>query len=99
MREESPSFPSTSRWVVVHGSTWESFDFEEGLNPERGKVVLTNESENRKAVVTADAVRFGGGMGNIATKRAHREASQVPGGSPILPAICRFSRYTGVEAE
>ncbi len=51
------------------GGTWiylGKFRFEGGLNPESGKVVLTNESENRKAVVTADAVRFGGGMGNIA---------------------------------
>ena len=50
------------------GGTWiylGKFHFEGGLNPGHGKVVLTNESRNRKAVVTADAVRFGGGMGNI----------------------------------
>ncbi len=51
------------------GGTWiylGRFHFNTGVNPENGKVVLTNESGNRKAVVTADAVRFGGGMGNIA---------------------------------
>lgn len=50
------------------GGTWiylGKFHFKGGLNPESSKVVLTNESDNRKAVVTADAVRFGGGMGNI----------------------------------
>lgn len=31
-----------------------------------GKVVLSNVSGDRHAVITADAVRFGGGMGNVA---------------------------------
>ncbi len=51
------------------GSTWVylgRFHFRQGLHPEEGKVVLTNRSRRRHAVVTADAVRFGGGMGNIA---------------------------------
>ena len=48
------------------GGTWVylgTFDFEAGCSP-RNCVVLTNSSSNR-GVVTADAVRFGGGMGNI----------------------------------
>ena len=48
------------------GSTWVylgTFDFDEGNNAQN-RVVLTNLSE-KKGVVTADAVRFGGGMGNI----------------------------------
>ena len=48
------------------GSTWVylgTFDFDEGCN-EWNRVVLTNQS-SRKGFVTADAVRFGGGMGNI----------------------------------
>lgn len=40
-----------------------TFDFEKG-NSERNRVVLTNES-HAKGNVAADAVRFGGGMGNI----------------------------------
>lgn len=51
------------------GGTWiylGRFHFDRGLNPESAKVVLNNESSSRKAVITADAVRFGGGMGNIA---------------------------------
>ena len=30
------------------------------------KVVLSNVSADKKAIVTADAVKFGGGMGNVA---------------------------------
>ena len=48
------------------GSTWVylgTFDFDKGCN-QFNRVVLTNESEN-KGYVTADAVRFGGGMGNV----------------------------------
>lgn len=48
------------------GSTWVylgTFDFDKGVN-EYDKVSLTNESDN-DGVITADAVRFGGGMGNI----------------------------------
>ncbi len=48
------------------GGTWVylgTFDFEAGCNASN-RVVLTNVS-SYKGVVTADAVRFGGGMGNI----------------------------------
>ena len=49
------------------GSTWVylgTFDFDAGCN-EWNCVTLTNQSRQRGAIVTADAVRFGGGMGNI----------------------------------
>lgn len=48
------------------GSTWVylgTFDFDKGDNAQN-RVVLSNLSD-KKGVVTADAVRFGGGMGNI----------------------------------
>lgn len=48
------------------GGTWVylgTFDFDEGSS-EYNRVVLTNQSA-RSGFVTADAVRFGGGMGNI----------------------------------
>ena len=48
------------------GSTWVylgTFDFDEGCN-EQNRVVLSNFS-SKPGIVTADAVRFGGGMGNI----------------------------------
>ena len=51
------------------GSTWiylGTFPFSKG-SPDQG-VFLTNLSEKAGVVVTADAVKFGGGMGNIARK-------------------------------
>lgn len=48
------------------GGTWVylgTFDFDKG-NSDDNRVVVTNLSEKR-GVVTTDAVRFGGGMGNI----------------------------------
>ncbi|MBR0165861.1 MAG: N-acetylmuramoyl-L-alanine amidase [Prevotella sp.] len=48
------------------GSTWVylgTFDFDKGSSADN-RVVLTNQSR-QKGIVTADAVRFGGGMGNI----------------------------------
>ncbi len=50
------------------GGTWVylgTFDFDEGSS-EFNRVVITNQSHNKKGIVTSDAVRFGGGMGNIA---------------------------------
>ena len=51
---------------TMGGRTWVylgTFLFGSG-NPEANKVELTNESHSH-GIVTADAVRFGGGMGNI----------------------------------
>lgn len=48
------------------GSTWVylgTFDFDEGCSPDNC-VLLTNQSRH-VGMVTTDAVRFGGGMGNI----------------------------------
>ena len=50
----------------IGGGTWVylgTFEFDKGTN-DYGMVVLSNESK-QKGVVCADAVRFGGGMGNI----------------------------------
>ena len=59
----------TTRFHVnqqMGGGTWiylGTFDFEKGT---QGCVTLSNYSKQKGTVVTADAVRFGGGMGNIA---------------------------------
>ena len=48
------------------GGTWVyigTFSFDRGCNP-FNRVVVTNHSHH-KGVVTSDAIRFGGGMGNI----------------------------------
>ncbi len=50
-------------------ATWQflgRFRFRRGSNPDSGKVVLTNESREPGGTVSADAVRFGGGMGLVA---------------------------------
>ncbi len=52
----------------IGGSTWEylgNFKFDKGFNPANDKVVLSNQSNNPGKIVSADAVRFGGGMGLI----------------------------------
>lgn len=51
------------------GKTWiylGTFLFEKGKNPEKGMLELSNQSSEHGNWVSADAVRFGGGMGNIA---------------------------------
>ncbi len=50
------------------GGTWiylGTFSFEKGKS---GKIVLTNISSKAGQILTADGVKFGGGMGNIARK-------------------------------
>ena len=52
----------------IGGLTWEylgDFKFEKGFNPSKDKVVLINKSKEPGKVVSADAVRFGGGMGIV----------------------------------
>lgn len=60
------------------GGTWVylgSFEFNEGQSP-NAKVTLSNYSR-KKGVVVADAVRFGGGMGNIG-RGDNNETSKLP---------------------
>lgn len=60
---------TTTRFEVnqqIGGDTWVylgTFSFDEGFN-DNNKVILTNKS-NSKGIVSADAVRFGCGMGNV----------------------------------
>lgn len=68
------------------GGTWVylgTFEFDEGNNPSN-RVVLTNYSTS-SGVITTDAVRFGGGMGNI----------QRGGTTSGLPRALEGSRYYG----
>lgn len=75
-----PNSVSDAKYLVFHnggvtefkvnqkigGGTWVylgTFEFDKGNN-DYGMVILSNES-NEQGVVCADAVRFGGGMGNI----------------------------------
>lgn len=50
------------------GETWiylGTYKFEQGMHPGNGKVTLSGKTNKNKQTLTADAVRFGGGMGNI----------------------------------
>lgn len=46
-------------WVLLG-----EYEFEQGMN-DNGKIVLSNICRKKGQIVSADAVRFGGGMGNI----------------------------------
>ncbi len=62
----------------MDGGTWlylGNFDFDKGRN-NSGRVMLTNMSSEDGKTITADAVKFGGGMGNIA--RSPNEAGITP---------------------
>lgn len=72
------------------GSTWiwlGSFYFNKGMNAANGKVVLS--SEDSTGVLAADAVRFGGGMGNIARE------GQVSGYPRYEEAARYYLQYAG----
>jgi len=52
----------------IAGSTWlylGQFKFKKGINPTNGRIVLLNQAPVPGQKFSADAVRFGGGMGNI----------------------------------
>ncbi len=69
----------------MSGGTWVylgKFKFRKGMHPHEAKVVLTNQSRRRRNTVSADAVRFGGGMGHVsrngltANRPAYQEAAR-----------------------
>ena len=93
-----PKSVSDAKYIVYHkgqateftvnqrmgGGTWVylgTFDFDRGCN-EFNRVVCTNHASS-KGIVTTDAVRFGGGMGNI-------ERGGYPSG---LPRCLEGARY------
>lgn len=93
-----PKSVSDAKYIVYHkgeateftvnqrmgGGTWVylgTFDFDRGCN-EFNRVVCTNHA-SQKGIVTTDAVRFGGGMGNI-------ERGGYPSG---LPRCLEGARY------
>ena len=95
-----PNSVSDAKYLVFHnggvtefkvnqrigGGTWVylgTFTFDKGRN-DYGMVVLSNESKE-KGVVCADAVRFGGGMGNIARGGQTSGLAQLSGRSTLLP--------------
>ncbi|MCK4641776.1 MAG: fibronectin type III domain-containing protein, partial [Candidatus Marinimicrobia bacterium] len=77
----------------IGGGTWiflGKFQFRAGRNPEIGKVVLTNRSRQAESIVTADAVRFGGGMGNISRE------GQISGRPRYVEGARYYLQYAGM---
>jgi len=75
------------------GETWiylGRFKFFKGVHPDSGKVVLTNQSREPGKFVTADAVRFGGGMGNI------QRGGHTSGRARFEEAARYFMQYAGM---
>ncbi|MDI6401937.1 fibronectin type III domain-containing protein [Balneolaceae bacterium ANBcel3] len=76
----------------IGGGTWiylGHFEFDEGVHSEKGRIELSTRSRSY-GVVTADAVRIGGGMGNIV-----REGST--GGRPRYQEAARYHmQYLGM---
>lgn len=73
---------------TMGGGTWiylGKFKFKKGRNEEFGKVVLTNKNKDH-GIITADAVRFGGGIGNVARAKSDTLADS-------LKAISGYPRY------
>lgn len=89
---------------TMGGGTWiylGTFNFDEG---EKGKVVISNFSKKAGCVVTADAVKFGGGMGNIArcpatncnisnTKKGHLVVNPLNTDQPRITYSYETSNY------
>ncbi|HRF86697.1 MAG TPA: hypothetical protein PLN34_09170 [Alloprevotella sp.] len=101
-----PNSVSDARYTVYHcggrsqfsvnqqmgGGTWlylGTFEFEEGENRD-GRVVLTNQS-NYRGVVTADGVRFGGGVG-----QTDRDGYGTSGMPRFLEAARYHAQWSGL---
>ncbi len=87
----------TSEFIVnqkIGGGTWiylGTFEFDKG---DKGSVTVSGSMPvgyeyEKGSVVTTDAVRFGGGMGNIARSRRDSEEPEVSG----LPRSAEGARY------
>ena len=78
---------------TIGGETWiylGTFQFELGKNPDIGKVELTNVSNQVGKIVTADAVRFGGGIGLV-------ERNGTTSGRPKYVEAARYYlQYAGM---
>lgn len=89
----------------IGGGTWiylGTFEFEKGSE---GYVTLSNVAPDgyghvRGSIVTADAVRFGGGMGNIARKGSRSDEEAVVSGLPRSAEGARYwLQWAGVSPE
>ena len=94
-------FRSVTRFSVnqkIGGSMWVylgTFQFRKGRFDDQG-VMLGNRGKGRKEVVSADAVKFGGGTGNMARKPATRDengkAKKID--YDVEPEVSGYPRFT-----
>lgn len=76
---------------TMGGGTWiylGKFKFKKGRNFEAGRVTLSNKSKDH-GIITADAVKFGGGMGNIARSKS----DSLPAKTSNYPRFLEAGRY------
>lgn len=81
----------------IGGGTWlylGTFEFDKENN-DYGMVILSNESK-QNGVVCADAVRFGGGMGNIARGQEYSKSIQTSGVPRYLEGARYSAQYAGM---
>jgi hypothetical protein len=77
----------------IGGHTWiyaGTFRFNRGFNPEFGRVKLSNFSAQPGLIVSADAVRFGGGMGCISRGETVSERPR------FMEAARYYMQYAGM---
>jgi len=77
----------------IGGQTWiylGTFSFKAGRDPEQGKVVLDNRTKAEQGYITADGVRFGGGMGNI------QRGGQISGRPRFTEGARYYLQYAGM---
>lgn len=81
------------------GGTWiylGHFEFEKGKENKQG-VFLTNYSSENDRVITADAVKIGGGMGNISRKRSDQTIRTYVGKGKkrrLQTSVKKFTNYS-----
>lgn len=100
---------SNARYTVFHsggktdflvnqkmgGGTWVylgTFHFEAGKNAAKGAVRLSAQSDE-DGWITSDAIRFGGGMGNIARKPLLEDAEKIQWKTSQKPRYQEAARY------
>ncbi len=78
------------------GGTWVylgTFQFDAGVSAGRGAVRLSNRSGQEGRRISADAVRFGGGMGNV------ERGGQVSGRPRFTEGARYYMQYAGMPAD
>lgn len=81
---------------TMGGGTWVylgTFPFEEGYDDEEPVVVLSNLSSTEGKLITADAVKIGGGMGNISRSNSRSDIYVDPS-TPIANNVNNYSEDT-----